>query len=92
MSIPNKIIEYLSYGLPIIHSLKGDTYNFLNQNNINYFYEYKNLESLSNLFKKIDKDTKNEMHAHNLNIFNKNFNSDIIYNDMIETLLNFNEH
>ena len=92
MSIPNKIIEYLSYGLPIIHSLKGDTYNFLNQNNINYFYEYKNLESLSNLFKKIDKDTKNEMHAHNLNIFNKNFNSDIIYNDMIETLLNFNEN
>ena len=32
------------------------------------------------------------MHAHNLNIFNKNFNSDIIYNDMIETLLNFNEN
>lgn len=91
LSIPNKIIEYISYGLPIIHSLNGDTYSFLKKNNINFYYDFGDLESFNNLLAKIDKTTKQLKYDESLTIFNNNFNSDIIYNDLLNSLQNFNE-
>ena len=48
-SIPNKIIEYISYKLPIIHSLKGDTYDLLDSEKINNYYKYGDSRSLEKL-------------------------------------------
>ena len=91
LSIPNKIIEYISYGLPIIHSLNGDTYDFLKKNDINFYYNFEDFKSFNNLLAKIDKSTKQLIYKESLNIFNNNFNSDIIYDDLLNSLQNFND-
>ncbi len=54
LSIPNKISEYLCYELPVISSLKGDSFELIEKYNcgINYDVENKKLflESLKNLY------------------------------------------
>ena len=37
-AIPNKAIEYLSYGIPILTSLSGDLQNFIDKNKVGLFY------------------------------------------------------
>jgi glycosyltransferase involved in cell wall biosynthesis len=49
--LPNKIYEYMSYGLPIVSSLKGETEAFLKQHNIGLSYEAGNT---TDLLKQID--------------------------------------
>ena len=39
MSIPNKIIDSLSLGLPIITALKGEVEGLIKENNVGYFCE-----------------------------------------------------
>ena len=40
-AIVNKAIEYISYGTPVITSLKGDLKNFIEENKIGLFYANK---------------------------------------------------
>ena len=40
-AIPNKAIEYLSYGTPILTSLSGDSKNFIEKNKVGLFYRDK---------------------------------------------------
>ncbi len=44
--LPNKYYEYMSFGLPILHSLKGETRDFVEQNQCGLYYEAENMESL----------------------------------------------
>ena len=37
MSIPNKVIDSFSFGLPIITSLKGEVENIIKKYNVGYF-------------------------------------------------------
>lgn len=46
MSLPNKIFEYMSFGLPILSSLEGETREFLEMNGCGLYYEAGNTESL----------------------------------------------
>ena len=41
MSIPNKIIDSLFFGLPIITSLKGEVENLIKEYNVGYFCDEK---------------------------------------------------
>lgn len=82
-SIPNKIIEYLSYGLPIIHCLKGYTKNFLSSLNIDHYYEYNDLKSLKSVILRTNK--KEKILKKNIikKIFINNFNADNVYLDYL---------
>jgi len=53
LSIPNKISEYLSYDLPILSSLKGDTKNLINKHNCGINYRPENKFNFINNIKKI---------------------------------------
>ncbi|MBL8676745.1 MAG: glycosyltransferase family 4 protein [Alphaproteobacteria bacterium] len=46
MSLPNKILEYMNFGLPILSSLTGETRQFIEENNCGLYYEAGSPESL----------------------------------------------
>lgn len=46
MSLPNKILEYMNFGLPILSSLDGETRQVIEENNCGIYYEAGNPESL----------------------------------------------
>ena len=77
MSIPNKVIEYLSYNLNIIYCLEGSTKKFLDENNIGIYYEYKDQKSLLNIFNnlKINQKTNNKYRL----IYEEEFDPNKIY-------------
>ena len=54
LSIPNKISEYLCYELPIISSLKGDSYDLIKKYNCGINYDVKKksefINDLKNLY------------------------------------------
>ena len=53
-AIPNKAIEYLSYGTPILSSLSGDSKKFIEKNKVGLFY--KNKSELKNHILRIKTD------------------------------------
>jgi len=53
-AIPNKAIEYLSYGVPILTSLSGDSQNFIENNKVGLFYT--NQSELKNHILKLESD------------------------------------
>ena len=77
MSIPNKVIEYLSYNLNIIYCLEGSTKKFLNKNSIGMYYEYKDQKSLLNILNnlKINQKTNNKYRL----IYEKEFDPIKVY-------------
>ena len=56
MSIPNKIIEYLSAGLPVISSLCGTVADLIRQNNCGLTYKQGNPEELANILEDLRAD------------------------------------
>jgi glycosyltransferase involved in cell wall biosynthesis len=53
-AIVNKAIEYISYGIPVITSLKGDLKDFVEANNVGLFYA--NKKELRKSILKLDQD------------------------------------
>ena len=50
---PNKLIEYLSYGLPIINSLKGESWNLIELHRMGVNIDSDNLEPIIDWIKKV---------------------------------------
>ena len=46
MSLPNKIFEYMSFGLPVLSCLEGETKKFIEENDCGLYYEAGNAEDL----------------------------------------------
>ena len=89
MSIPNKIIEYLSYNLKIIYSLDGSTKNLLNQNNIGHYYKARDIDSFTNTLLNLN---CNDIHEKFIIIFiKKYFDKEKIYNSFCKFIESVNE-
>ena len=66
ISVPNKISEYLSSGLPIVHSLEGETRLLLNKKKCGFYYQsskgfvgiIKKLYSDKSIYKQYSKNSK----------------------------------
>ncbi len=57
-NIPNKISEYLGYGLPVLTTLKGESFNIMKLHNTTIYLNLKSQKTFENTFKKIiDNDT-----------------------------------
>jgi glycosyltransferase involved in cell wall biosynthesis len=89
LSIPNKISEYLSYELPLLTSLKGDTENLINQYNcgISYSSNDKNkfIQIIKNLY--FDKEMYAKIKKGAIEASSK-FYDDEVLRDMEKNILN----
>lgn len=88
ISLPNKSIEYLSAGLPIVSSLKGVLGDLLNNYNCGMTYESENADDLAstviNLFNHPELLKRMSKNAYAL--YKDKFVAEKVYNDMIDYL------
>ncbi len=87
--IPNKIIDYLQLGLPIISSLKIEFENLIKKNKIGFSYEteydlIKLIEKISNLKNKSLLEYKTNARK----LWENNFKTGEVYKNLIENLKN----
>ncbi|MDB4737522.1 glycosyltransferase family 4 protein [Verrucomicrobiales bacterium] len=85
---PNKTIEYLSAGLPLISSLKGIVGKLIEDEKIGFVYDEKNPDELiQNLIHLIKNPSiKKKMATNAKKIFNTRFSSEIVYNSFAKHL------
>ena len=84
MSIPNKIIDSLSFGLPIITSLKGEVENIIKKYNVGYFCD-KNFTWENQIFSCINDPIKRDSLSFNSRkLYKDKFTSDNIYGEFVK--------
>lgn len=88
ISIPNKVIEYMSAGLPIISSLRGTVQELLSQHEIGLTYENENVDSLYHILCDLyDNPEKLKIMSINSQIlFKERFDAERVYTDMCDYL------
>ena len=83
--IPNKVIEYLSFNLPILSNLEGESEKLINEYELGLNYRSGNIqEFLEKLEKILQKDNTSRMSKNCESIFNKKFNARLVYGDYLE--------
>ena len=87
-SLPNKSIEYLSAGLPLVSCLKGVLHDLLEDNNCGVAYTEGNAESLVCILEQtFDNQNLLELKAQNaLKLYQEKFTANRVYSDMISYL------
>lgn len=87
-SYPNKSIEYLSAGLPIVSSLKGLLQELLENNNCGITYENGNAKQLTEILMRLyeEPETLKTMSENALSLYKERFVAEKVYSDMIEHL------
>ncbi len=93
ISIPNKAIELMSAGLPIVSSLKGTLQELLTKHQIGVTYENSDVDSLFNLLCKLYDNPQYLaiMSNNSRNLFKERFDAENVYADMctyLEVLVN----
>ena len=84
MSIPNKVIDSLSFGLPIITSLKGELENIIKKYNVGYFCD-KNSTWADQIFSCINDPIKRDSLSYNSRkLYEKKFTSDRVYGKFVK--------
>jgi glycosyltransferase involved in cell wall biosynthesis len=87
-SIPNKIIEYLSHGLPILSSLEGETAAMIKEFRVGQSYSASNPESFSLGLRKLIEDRSFDAATRCRTLYEKRFNADKVYDEFIEHIEN----
>jgi glycosyltransferase involved in cell wall biosynthesis len=87
-NIPNKPIEYLSAGLPIVSSLQGVVQNVIDQHDCGVTYANNDVQGLAailgNLANTPDRVRDMSRNAHHL--YQRQFNADVVYGGMADYL------
>lgn len=88
INIPNKIVDSLALGLPILSPLKGEVSNMITKHNVGLIYKEKSAESLSECIIKL---IKNDMLAEKLSInskrlYEEKFSYDLVYGRLVSHL------
>lgn len=83
--LPNKIFEYLTYGLPILSSLESETKELLNSHGIGFTYDASNSQDLIDKINAITSDLGklHEMSENCRHVYKENFDSHVIYQNII---------
>lgn len=91
LSIPNKISEYMSAGLPIVSTLGGEVAKLLEEKSIG-FYETKASKIIEKIMVLLNnKDKYLEFSKKSKSEFSLSFDADIIYNNMADYLISFSK-
>lgn len=88
LSIPNKVIEYLSAGLPIISSLKGEVQKLIQTYQFGMIYQEKNPHDLLQKIIELKKDNQKLkiMSDNAKKLYEEKFVAEKVYSEMIEYL------
>jgi glycosyltransferase involved in cell wall biosynthesis len=83
LSLPNKVGEYLSEGLPILSSINGVASRFLDTEGVGYTYLNQDVEGLvDSIYALIEeKDLQENMRKRARAVFQRKFNAETVYND-----------
>ena len=87
-ALPNKLGEYLYYGIPVFTTLQGASKKLLEESNCGFYFnsckeliqKIEQLESQEKVFKQMKEN------AHSL--FEKSFDADVVYKDYCDELIN----
>lgn len=87
-NVPNKIVEYLSGGLPVITCLTGEVPRLLETYNCGLVYESGSAEKLAQVIEKLmaDEPTRKKMAVNARQAFEARFNADHVLDEMISYL------
>ena len=90
LNIPNKIVDYLSLGLPILSPLDGCVERLIVENNIGFNYQNHNQESLIKILRNLTYDKKIlfQKSKNSRNLYNKKFKFDVVYQNLEEKIKN----
>ena len=90
MSLPNKPFEYMASGIPLLSSLKGELEHIILNNNIGRIYEPGDVASLVSQIKWFleNQGYAKEMGSKALSLFEREFQSEIIYSKLATHLEN----
>ena len=90
--LPNKIIEYMAFGLPILSSLRGEAESLLIKNNLGFTYDPENVKSFKeNLNKILEPEIKIKISKNCNEKFESDYSSTQIYEEFEKHLLKINE-
>jgi glycosyltransferase involved in cell wall biosynthesis len=89
-SIPNKIIEYMSAGMPILSSLKGETKELLGENSCGLTYDPEDLSDFMSKLSILESyNLRGDMSKNAISLFNDNFDADKVYGEYVHYLESF---
>ncbi len=85
MSIPNKAIEYLSHGVPILTSLRGTLARLVEGEALGAIYSEGDADTLLDRIKAYCDDVKRQaLHSANaLNVFYRRFSTDVVFSEYV---------
>lgn len=88
LSLPNKVGEYLSEGLPILSSVKGVLSGFLDTEGVGLTYKNQDVVALVDaIYTLIEgKNLQENMRKRACEVFQRKFNAEIVYNDYADYL------
>lgn len=86
--IPNKVIEYLGAGLPILTPLKGEVSDLIKKYSVGFFYDGTNNNELADLLDSLISDdrTLTTQKVNALKLYEESFHPEKVYNQMIHKL------
>ena len=86
--IPNKIIDYISLGLPIISPLHGEVEKLISTNNIGAIYEEESVNSLKNIIFDLlsNENLRDKLSSNALKLYNLKYNYNYVYGKAVELI------
>lgn len=86
-SIPNKVIDYISYGLPVLTSLEGSVSKLLNKEGIGFFYRRSKLNDFYNQIADFERNPhKNLISGRARHVYNEVFDGRSNYKKLVKHL------
>lgn len=87
-NLPNKVLDYLSYGKPILSPLKGEVYQLIQSEQVGLSYGEASTRTLSDCIKELIKDSeKQQLLSNNAKkLFQAKFSYEIVYGKLVRHL------
>lgn len=86
VSMSYKSIDYFSYGLPIINSANGDTWNLVEENKLGYNFQNKNIKEIVEKISKLNKKEYSQMNQNVKSVFKNYFSYESYQKEMDKIL------
>jgi glycosyltransferase involved in cell wall biosynthesis len=87
VSVPNKPIEYFSFGLPILSSLQGELKKMIEKEKVGYHYA--NSEELVNCIIKLkeNKSVYDDFSNNSLRLYHEKYNAELVYKNYADSII-----
>ena len=89
---PNKLIEYMSYGLPMVNTLTGESWNLIQENQLGINIERSSLDPMIDWIKK-EVIPNYRLHSEKtLEVFKEYFDEETTFNSLLNIIENVTTH